>query len=81
MHGRRAQRTQAQAQGADVLDGGGGSTNPIFNSVRVTGSCGLIAGNVGQCGFTFGDGCAPSDTKTNLFGGVKIKNDRPKVRA
>jgi nitrate reductase / nitrite oxidoreductase, beta subunit len=34
----------------------------------------------GNCGFTFGDGCMPSDTKTNLFGGVKIKNDRPKVR-
>jgi len=33
---------------------GGGSTNPIFNNVRVTGSCGLVAGNVGQCGFTFG---------------------------
>jgi hypothetical protein len=33
---------------------GGGSTNPIFNSVRVTGSCGLVAGNVGQCGLTFG---------------------------
>jgi hypothetical protein len=33
---------------------GGGSTNPIFNSVRVTGSCGLVAGNTGQCGFTFG---------------------------
>lgn len=33
---------------------GGGSTDPIWNSVRVTGSCGLVAGNVGQCGFTFG---------------------------
>lgn len=33
---------------------GGGSTNPIFNNVRVTGSCGLVAGNVGQCGLTFG---------------------------
>ncbi|RIL01373.1 MAG: hypothetical protein DCC71_17870 [Proteobacteria bacterium] len=33
---------------------GGGSTDPVFNSVRVTGSCGLVAGNVGQCGFTFG---------------------------
>src|SRR4029453_2695019 len=33
---------------------GGGSTNPIFNSVRVTGSCGLVAGNTGQCGLTFG---------------------------
>ena len=35
----------------------------------------------GQCGFSFGDGCAPSDTKVNLFGGVKLKNDRPKVGA
>jgi hypothetical protein len=33
---------------------GGGSTNSIYNGVRVTGSCGLVAGNVGQCGFTFG---------------------------
>jgi len=33
---------------------GGGSTDPIFNNVRVTGSCGLVAGNVGQCGFIFG---------------------------
>jgi hypothetical protein len=33
---------------------GGGSTNPIWTGVRVTGSCGLLAGNVGQCGFTFG---------------------------
>jgi hypothetical protein len=33
---------------------GGGSTDPIWNNVRVTGSCGLVAGNVGQCGFTFG---------------------------
>jgi len=33
---------------------GGGSTNSIYNLVRVTGSCGLIAGNTGQCGFTFG---------------------------
>jgi len=33
---------------------GGGSTNPIWSGVRVTGSCGLLAGNVGQCGFTFG---------------------------
>ena len=33
---------------------GGGSTNPVFNSVRVTGSCLLVAGNTGQCGFTFG---------------------------
>jgi nitrate reductase beta subunit len=35
----------------------------------------------GQCGFTFGDGCMPSDNKVNLFGGVKLKNDRPKVEA
>lgn len=33
---------------------GGGSSNPIFSSVRLTGGCGLVAGNVGQCGFTFG---------------------------
>ena len=33
---------------------GGGSTNPIFSSVRVTGSCGLAADHTGQCGFTFG---------------------------
>lgn len=33
---------------------GGGSTDPIWSSVRVTGSCGLVAGDVGQCGFTFG---------------------------
>lgn len=33
---------------------GGGSVDPVFNAVRVTGSCGLVAGNVGQCGFTFG---------------------------
>jgi nitrate reductase / nitrite oxidoreductase, beta subunit len=35
----------------------------------------------GNCGFTFGDGCLPSDTSVNLFGGVKQKNDRPKVGA
>ena len=35
----------------------------------------------GQCGFTFGDGCMPSDNKVNLFGGVKLKNERPKVEA
>jgi nitrate reductase beta subunit len=35
----------------------------------------------GQCGFSFGDGCMPSDTKVNLFGGVKLKNDHPKVEA
>ena len=35
----------------------------------------------GQCGFTLGDGCSPSDTQVNLFGGVKLKNDRPKAEA
>ena len=35
----------------------------------------------GQCGFTFGDGCSPSDTNVNLFGGVKLKNDRVKAEA
>jgi nitrate reductase beta subunit len=35
----------------------------------------------GQCGFSFGDGCLPSDNKVNLFGGVKLKNDKPKVGA
>ena len=35
----------------------------------------------GQCGFTFGDGCMPSDTSVNLFGGVKLKNDKPKAGA
>ena len=35
----------------------------------------------GQCGFSFGDGCAPSDQKVNLFGGVKLKNSKPKVGA
>lgn len=33
---------------------GGGSSNPIYSSVRVTGSCGLLSDNTGQCGFTFG---------------------------
>jgi len=33
---------------------GGGTTDPIFNTVMVTGGCGLVAGNTGQCGFTFG---------------------------
>jgi hypothetical protein len=33
---------------------GGGSTDPIFSSVQLTGSCGLVAGNTGQCGFNFG---------------------------
>ncbi|MEQ1648180.1 MAG: nitrate reductase subunit beta [Hyphomicrobiaceae bacterium] len=35
----------------------------------------------GQCGFSFGDGCLPSDDKVNLFGGIKIKNNKPKVGA
>jgi nitrate reductase / nitrite oxidoreductase, beta subunit len=35
----------------------------------------------GQCGFSFGDGCLPSDDKVNLFGGIKVKNDKPKVGA
>jgi nitrate reductase beta subunit len=35
----------------------------------------------GECGFSFGDGCMPSDGKTNLFGGMKIKNDKPKMGA
>ena len=35
----------------------------------------------GQCGFSFGDGCAPSDAKVNLFGGIKLKNDKPKMGA
>ncbi|MGL5136197.1 MAG: nitrate reductase subunit beta, partial [Beijerinckiaceae bacterium] len=33
----------------------------------------------GNCGFSFGDGCMPSDNSANLFGGVKVKNDKPKV--
>jgi nitrate reductase beta subunit len=33
----------------------------------------------GQCGFSFGDGCMPSDERVNLFGGIKLKNDKPKV--
>ncbi len=35
----------------------------------------------GQCGFSFGDGCLPSDDKPNLFGGIKVKNDKPKMGA
>jgi nitrate reductase beta subunit len=35
----------------------------------------------GQCGFSFGDGCMPSDDRVNLFGGIKLKNDKPKVGA
>jgi nitrate reductase beta subunit len=33
----------------------------------------------GECGFSFGDGCLPSDTRPNLFGGVKVKNDKPRM--
>ncbi len=33
---------------------GGGSSDPIYSAVRVTGQCGLVAGNVGSCGLTFG---------------------------
>ena len=35
----------------------------------------------GECGFSFGDGCLPSDNKVNLFGGIKVKNDKPKMGA
>ena len=35
----------------------------------------------GECGFSFGDGCLPSDTKANLFGGIKVKNDKPRMGA
>jgi nitrate reductase beta subunit len=35
----------------------------------------------GECGFSFGDGCMPSDKKTNLFGGIKVKNDKPRMGA
>jgi nitrate reductase beta subunit len=28
----------------------------------------------GQCGFSFGDGCLPSDPRPNLFGGMKLKH-------
>ncbi len=34
----------------------------------------------GECGFSFGDGCMPSDDKPNLFGGIKTKN-KPKMGA
>jgi nitrate reductase / nitrite oxidoreductase, beta subunit len=34
----------------------------------------------GQCGFSFGDGCMPSDDKVNLFGGIKLKN-KPNAEA
>lgn len=33
---------------------GGGSSDPIHPAARVTGQCGLVAGNVGTCGLTFG---------------------------
>jgi nitrate reductase beta subunit len=35
----------------------------------------------GECGFSFGDGCLPSDNKVNLFGGIIVKNDKPKMGA
>ncbi len=35
----------------------------------------------GECGFSFGDGCLPSDNKTNLFGGIKVKNAKPRMGA
>jgi nitrate reductase beta subunit len=35
----------------------------------------------GECGFTFGDGCMPSDDRVNLFGGIKVKNDKPRMGA
>jgi nitrate reductase beta subunit len=31
----------------------------------------------GHCGFTFGDGCKPSDDRASLFGGIKFKNRKP----
>jgi nitrate reductase beta subunit len=31
----------------------------------------------GHCGFTFGDGCMPSDDRASLFGGIKFKNRKP----
>ena len=37
-----------------VSETGGGSSDPIFPSARVTGQCGLLADNTGSCGFTFG---------------------------
>ena len=39
---------------ASANEVGGGVTDPIFNAARVTGSCGLLANDTGQCGFTFG---------------------------
>ena len=35
----------------------------------------------GHCGFSFGDGCSPSQQAGNLFGGIKLKNDKPKMGA
>jgi nitrate reductase beta subunit len=35
----------------------------------------------GECGFSFGDGCLPSDRSVNLFSGIKVKNDKPKMGA
>ncbi|MEZ5855876.1 MAG: nitrate reductase subunit beta [Hyphomicrobiaceae bacterium] len=35
----------------------------------------------GECGFSFGDGCLPSDDRVNLFGGIKVKNDKPRMGA
>lgn len=37
-----------------VLQTGGGASDPVFGAVRITGQCGLLADNTGQCGFTFG---------------------------
>jgi len=39
---------------ANLNEVGGGSSNPIFPAVRVSGQCGLVSGNTGQCGFNFG---------------------------
>jgi nitrate reductase beta subunit len=33
----------------------------------------------GECGFSFGDGCMPSEKKANLFDGIKVKNDKPRM--
>ena len=35
----------------------------------------------GQCGFSFGNGCAPDDSAGNLFGGVKMKSGKAKVES
>jgi hypothetical protein len=37
-----------------LTETGSGSSDPIFPAVRVTGQCGLLAGNTGSCGFIFG---------------------------